>query len=162
MRVRMTAKRCGGLALLAWVGVAGCVFQVVPRNDTNNQGPSSISVKIINSTGKPLDPQMYIGRVDRGLGLLFASVNKRTDFGVGTTGVLLPDKTGVLDVECGGPVYIATQGGAAGDNLNAPDAQGQQIVLEEGLNIRCGDQITFTFNAAGGAIETTYAVKTGS
>ncbi len=156
--VRVGGALLVGSALLGSLLTAGCMVQIGPQ-PTPPAPATTFTVHLVNHTGKPLDPQVYVGRVADGRAQLFASVNERTDFGVGTRGVLLANDQTQFDITCGEPVYVGTLGGIYGDNLNAPDGQGQMIILEEGASIHCGDSVTFTYSVnRSGALVTTYSV----
>ncbi len=146
-----------GVALGALIA-AGCTIQVNPRNQPPPAAPTTMTVKLVNKTGKPLDPQIYVGRVANGRDLLFSPVNQRKDFGFAMTGLLDVNDTAQFDVECGVPVYIGTAGGIYGDNLADPAGQGQPKILEEGASINCGDTATFTYSVSRGALLTTVQV----
>lgn len=160
----MSVRRMNGLihalaTLLTLSAVAGCAFQIGDSDgDAQTAPPSAIIVKIINNTGKPLDPQLYIGAASAGSQGLFTSVNKRTDFGFGGLGVLEAGATIELTVACDAALLIGTAGGIFGDNLNVPTGQGQSLVLDSSLNVPCGNVLTFTFTASGSTLRTSYSV----
>ncbi|MEW6249850.1 MAG: hypothetical protein AB1716_04330 [Planctomycetota bacterium] len=173
MHVRMTSGltrnwpsglRCAAKVGLAALGCAllagGCTIDLGLRDDPPPVNPAPlITVQVINQTSKPLDPQVYIGRVAYGRDLLFDPVNKRTDFGFATIGLVAAGEQAEFTVECGVPVYIATAGGIYGDNLAVPLGAGQPKILEEGASVTCGDVITFTYTASGAALQTSYSVQ---
>ncbi len=138
--------------------LSGCIVQMESERPVPASG---IAVRIVNETDQPLDPQVYVGPVSEGVRGLFERRYKRTDFGVGGIGVLLGNSDAVLTIACDGEVLIATSGGVYGDDLNAPAGEGQQVVLEQGLNVQCGDTVTFRFQAVGGALRTSYSVSPG-
>jgi hypothetical protein len=157
---RGSTRTC--LPLLSLLLAGGCTIQVGPPGsdqNTPNVPPTTIMVKAINRTDKPLDPQIYVGPATGGLNGLFVAANKRTDFGVGGVGILLPDAEISISVACGEQVLIATRGGIFGDDLTAPDGQGQQFVLDEDLNLYCGDLVTFTFHNDGSELLTGFSVQ---
>ncbi|HPM23092.1 MAG TPA: hypothetical protein PLP66_04265 [Phycisphaerae bacterium] len=156
VRQTMGAVRLVGVVLA--LAAAGCTIQFGPDDNPPPQ-PSTITIKLYNGTTKPLDPEIYVGAISGGLGQLFTSANKRTDFGFAGLGLVEAGKEATLSVNCGAGVYIATAGGLYGDDLNAPLGEGQQIVLQEDLNVRCGDIVRFTFNPAGSSLETSYTVE---
>jgi len=163
MRVRKTGVAIRTFLAASALLAAGCTLQLAPDgagHGTPSVAASSITVKIINRTGKPLDPRVYVGRIANGLNGLFVAGNKRTDFGVGGVGILTPDTAvASFSVACDEGVFIATQGGIFGDDLTAPLDQGQQFVLEEGLNVRCGDMVVFAFYSSGDALITSFSVE---
>ena len=113
---------------------------------------------MVNQTGKPLDPQLFIGPVSAGSTALFVPANKRTDFGFGGLGLLEANGTAQVTIGCDQVVFIGTQGGIFGDDLTNPVAQGQALALQAGLSVPCGDVLTFTYTAAGSTLRTSYAV----
>ena len=151
------------LALVALVplGAAGpCTVEIVPSggsgggNGGGNTPPPStaITVRIINNTDRPLNPQIYVAPVADGADHLFDSANRQTHFGVGSTGVLTAADEGSFTITCGDPVYIGTKGGIFGDDLTDPVGRGQQIVLQEDVNVRCGEIVTFMFTNTGNTL----------
>jgi|GEM_PF-1858374 len=163
MRFRTKSDALTLIVGLGWLAAAGgCTFSLGGDSgrDTPYIPPESILIKIVNQTGQPLDPQIYVGSVADGLDALFTSANKRTDFGLGGIGLLTDDVSKasfVLDCE---EVYIATRGGIFGPDLKAPTGRGQQYILEKDVNVRCGDVVTFTFAREGNTLRTSYAVET--
>lgn len=156
------------LALVTLLAAGGCTVEVIPADPGSSSGspggsppapPTTITVRIVNQTAKPLDPEIYAGPVSAGLNALFDPANQQTAFGVGGVGVMLGLSEASFPVPCTDPVLIATKGGAYGDNLADPIARGRQIVLEQGLNMECGDLIVFTFRASGEALITSVSVS---
>ncbi len=131
----------------------GCTITI--DGGDGNQPPSTttIDVVVVNGTGKPLDAQMYVGLVSSGLDQLFVPANQRTDFGIGNIGILDAGDRGSFTIACGEPVFIGTQGGAFGDDLKNPTGHGEVFVLQENLNVRCGDIVTFAFVASGNTLQ---------
>ncbi|MCK4341532.1 MAG: hypothetical protein KAY37_07415 [Phycisphaerae bacterium] len=159
MHVRMTPRSIPPIVAVAALLVAGgCVLRVVPAEDDGTSSASAIKIKIVNATSKPLDPQIYVGSPEGGVEGLFVPENKRTNFGVGSLGVMLPQSETSFSVMCGELGLFGTQGGIFGQNLENPDGSGRQVVLQENINVQCGDLVTFAFSAQGNTLVTTYAV----
>lgn len=118
-----------------------------------------IVVKAVNATDQPLDPQFYVGPAADGANRLFVAANRRTDLGVGKVGILLPGQDDSFAVECDDQVLIGTRGGVFGEDLSDPEGRGDPVVLEEGLNIRCGELVTFTFRADGDQLQISLSVE---
>ena len=144
---------CVGLAVL------GCTITIGPPQDTTPPVPTTITVKLVNRTTKPLDPQVYVGSVSDGVDVLFAPANLQTGFGFAGLGLIEAGKDASFTVGCDQQVYVATAGGIFGNDLSAPVAQGQQIVLEQDLSVRCGDVAQFTFTADGNSLRTSYMIQ---
>lgn len=117
-----------------------------------------ITVKIINQTDQLLDPQIYVAPAADGLDELFVAENKRTDFGFGGMGVVLPFTSVSLSVACGRDLLIATKGGVFGEDLSRPIGSGERLVLQEGLSVPCGALIELYFAPAGVELDSSYAV----
>ncbi len=151
MRVRKTRNSIHTAArLVALLMIGGCSIHVGRKDDSEQEAPPpGILIKMVNDTEFALDPQLYVGPVSEGLSELFRSANLQTDFGVGGRGLLAANSDAALTVPCDPAVFIATQGGAVGDDLDNPIGQGQEIVLEQDQNVYCGQMITFTFTASG-------------
>lgn len=148
---------CCAAAILATT--TGCLQRVADDDSSASVVPNAIiTIKVINRTTLPLDPEIYIGPIADGKDNLFSDANKESDFGVGNRGVLLPDDEASFYVRCGDEVFVATHGGIFGEDLADPDGAGQELVLEEDVNVRCGDQITFVFDDAGNSLVTAYSV----
>ncbi len=120
--------------------------------------PTRITIRISNSTNKPLDPQFYIGGPDVAADDLFVAENARSNFGVGGLGLILPQNEVVITVDCDKLGVFGTQGGSVGDDLTSPDAVGRPIVLAENVNIDCGDTVHFFFESDGRQLVTTFQV----
>lgn len=167
MRVRKTRNSVRTfVAMAALLAPGGCVVEVIPADPGSGSlggspsaPPTSFTVRVVNQTAKPLDPEIFTGPVSGGLNALFDPGNQRTAFGVGGVGILLGLSEASFPVDCADPVLIATKGGAYGDNLADPIARGRQIVLEQGLNMECGDLVVFTFRASGNALVTSVTVS---
>ncbi len=174
MRVYRSPKCLAAVVVLAsLLVVSGCVYELpAPPAETSEVGgevaratpppPTGITIRLINKTAKPLDPEIYVGLADDGVDALFDIENKRTDFGVGGVGILLPDGEVTIAVRCGDHVLIATLGGIFGDDLTDPIGSGRQLVLEEDVNVMCGDTLTFRFAANGDSIATGFSATPGS
>lgn len=162
MSVMMTRGRIGVCvtALVSSV-VVGCTLQIDGSGGDTQTPANAITVRIENRTGKPLDPQLYIGAASAGSQNLFIPANKRTDFGFGGLGLLEVNTLVELPISCDPAVLIGTAGGIFGDNLAAPTGQGQPLVLESGLNVPCGNVLTFTFTASGSTLKISYSVVAG-
>lgn len=159
MRVKMTRSSIPALlAVCAGLAVAGCTITIGVPADGNPPAPTTMTVKVVNHTDKPLDPQIYVGSVSAGLDGLFAAANQQTSFGFAGLGLVEAGKEASFTIGCDQHVYIATAGGVFGDDLSAPIAQGQQIVLEQDLSVRCGDVAQFTFTASGDALHTSVSI----
>lgn len=153
---------CSRIAATCLLGVgllplASCVVRIVP-DDEPPPPPTTITIRLVNDTGKALDPQFYIGSPDAGVEGLFVDVNKRTNFGVGNLGVLLEHSSTSFEVDCGALGLFGTQGGVYGDDLNNPIDQGKQAVLQENVNVECGGRVTFIFDNRGDELITSFAV----
>lgn len=146
------------LATILIATLGGCVIEFVPVDDGTTDPATTITVRIINNTNLPLDPQLYLGSPDGGVEGLFVAENKRTDFGVGTLGIMLARSDTSFTVDCGELGLIGTLGGIFGDDLQNPLGSGHQVVLQENVNVNCGDVVTFAFNAQGSTLITSYAV----
>ena len=159
----MPLVRTHGFTWLAWTGMllgTGCTIEVSPDGggSSNTTPPTVITVRIVNATGKALDPQIYVGPASAGAAALFTDANKKRDFGFGGLGYVETDAEASFTLACGQHVLIGTQGGAFGDNLNTPLGQGQSFIFEEDVNIRCTYLLTFTFSSNGGQLVTEYSV----
>lgn len=165
MHVRMVRgiKRVCRLGLLLALPLAGCIIQV-PAGSSGTDGtgqqapPTSITIRIVNDTDRPLDPQIYVGPPGGAAGDLFVAANKRTDFGVGMLGTLLAKSETSLVLECGKVGYFGTAGGIFGDDLNNPTGTGRSITLQEGANVWWGGEVTIWFENDGDTLVTTFAV----
>lgn len=151
---------CSLLVVGAMALSGGCPFQ--SRSDSGRDAPrfpaTGIVVKVVNATDQPLDPQLYAGSTTGDPEGLFEPANRRTDFGVGHLGILLPGGEGLFAVTCEQHVLIGTLGGVFGEDLTAPQGQGDRLVLEEGLNVSCGDLVTFTFREDGNRLRVSLAI----
>ncbi len=144
-------------ALTPLLAAAPCSIEIAPSDGGNggdNTPPPTtmITVRIVNNTDRPLNPQVYVAPVAAGADHIFDAANRRTHFGVGSTGVLAAGTEGSFTITCGDPVFIATKGGIFGDDLTDPVGRGQQIVLEEDVNVRCGEIVTFMFTNDGNTL----------
>lgn len=160
MRGRKTqASIRTAVRIVSLLVVGGCTIHIGSQDGGQNVTPTSILIKMVNLTDTALDPQIYVGAVSDGLSRLYRASNHRTDFGLGGRGLVESGTDATLSLACDPVVFIATQGGAYGDNLDAPLGQGQPIVLEQNQNVYCGQKVTFTFSVSGGALTTTYVVE---
>lgn len=158
MRSSLALFRRGVLVVLTVVlATGGCGVRVV-SDDTSPPASTTITVRIINNTNYPLDPQIYIGTVDAGAAGLFVAANKYTDFGVGGLGTMLGRTEASFTVNCGELGLIGTQGGIFGEDLQEPLGSGRQVILQENVNVNCGDEVTFAFSAEGDSLITSYGV----
>lgn len=145
------------LTAIVWLPMGGCVITVDPINNPPAT-PTTITVRIVNNTTKALDPQIYIAAADVGADNLFQAQYKRTNFGVGNLGTLLPGTSATFSVQCGQLGLVGTQGGIFGDDLNNPLDQGDKIVLQENVSVQCGYQIEFRFDQRLTTLINTYSV----
>jgi hypothetical protein len=148
----------GGWCAATLALLTACSLGGNTSDDGSGAPTDGVLVRVQNRTDRPLDPQLYVSPAADGLDNLFSASNKRTDFGVGSVGVLLPDSSAEFPLDCGVEHLLATHGGAFGDDLNNPDGTGEYVVLEQGLNLHCGDVVTFTFVNSGNTLTVTYAV----
>lgn len=162
MSFQDTGRTAAGMfALVVVLMLAGCTLQWVPEEeeDTPDVPATTITIKAVNKTDKPLDPQLYVGAVADGVAGLFVTDNKRTDFGLGGVGIIVGGADASFEVDCDTDALIGTQGGIYGDDLTAPDGTGEQKVLQEDLNITCGDLVTFTFSAGDDGLNVTLSIE---
>lgn len=162
MHVRMIRRSiCTFASALAVTLVAsGCIVRV-PADTTDGSRltvPATIEVRLVNDTDRPLDPQIYVAGINGSLEDLFSPANKQTKFGVGSLGTMLPKSETSLTLTCDETGYFGTLGGIFGEDLESPDGSGRQVVLQENINVECGDVVTFWFENAGNTLITTYAV----
>lgn len=154
------------VAMLRWAGgflgalaLAGCVVEVTPDpNDNNNGSGQVITVRVINTSNVTLDPQIYISGTPVSSDELFADANKFTRFGVGTLGLIGGADSDTFTVDCSSARLIGTKGGAFGDDLTNPQGFGQQIVLTQELSIFCEGTLTLTFGGAGSTFTSNFTV----
>lgn len=144
--------------------VAGCVT-IDPNgnggnnNDNTGPEPGSIRINVVNATNTTLDPEIFISATPVGVSDLFAAANKYTAFGVGTLGLLGPSGSDSFTLACDAVRVLGTRGGRFGDNLNAPDGTGRQIVLTQELNLFCDGAVTLTYSRSGAGFTTTFDVQ---
>jgi hypothetical protein len=158
MRVRTTDSIQVGFCILALLAAGGCTIHIGPQ-DGGDDTPTSIFITMVNDTGTALDPQIYVADASNGLDHLYDGSNQRTDFGLGGRGIIEPGKDATIATACDPPVFIATEGGLYGDDLDNPAGQGPPIMLEQDQSVRCGDHVTFTFSVVDGALQTSYTVE---
>lgn len=154
---------CSRIAAICLLGVgllplASCVVRIIPDDGTPPPPPTTITIRLVNDTGRALDPQFHIGSPDAGVEGLFVAANKRTNFGVGNLGILLAHSSTTFEVNCGELGLFGTQGGIFGDDLNNPLDQGKQAVLQENVNVECGGRVTFIFDDRGNELITSFVV----
>ena len=114
---------------------------------------------VINQSGVTLDPEIYKSATPVGVAELFADGNKFTAFGVGTIGLLGPGGSDSFELTCEEARVIGTKGGKFGDNQNAPDGNGQPIVLAQDLSVFCDGALTITYSRRlNGGFETNHTV----
>ncbi len=159
----------GGLVLVLALPAGGCFLgdadsppteeEVVEDSEQGRGTPASdIVVRIINGTALPLDPQLFVAPVAAGRDAVFEEANARTDYGLGGVGVLLAGTQDTLSLGCDDMIFIATAGGVVGDDLVDPDAVGRPVILEEGVNVNCGDEVVFVFEQFGTRLLVSYDV----
>jgi len=148
------------LALIAasCLAAGGCDRGLWSLDDNLPPTANAIVITAINRTEYPLDPEFYVGPLADGRDTLFSEANRRTDFGFGGLGLIEPGKQVSFSVTCGQPVYVATRGGIFGQDLTAPLDQGDMIILEQDVNVRCGQAVVFTFRASANQLLTSYSV----
>ncbi len=148
----------GGVLLSALMG--GCVITISDGNGNDNGSSESvITVRVINASDVTLDPQIYSSPDSVGVDGLFTAENKLTAYGVGTLGILGPNSEDSFAVTCANARTIGTLGGSFGDNLNAPEGMGRQIVLTQDLSVFCGGELVLTYSGGGGSFTTTFDVN---
>lgn len=153
----MRRSAFGWLAATTAAGVlaSGCVVTVEPIVPPP---ATTITIRIFNETAFPLDPQLHIAAVDVGADNLFQGQYKRTNFGVGGLGTVLPYDRVEFTVACGQLGLLGTAGGIFGSDLTNPIDQGQQVVLQEGVSVNCGYVVEFRFAQRGLELINTYSV----
>lgn len=167
MHLRRTAS--GVVALLPIAiglvlgGCAGYTIEFGPPQASEPNNPTTapvlISVRVVNQTGKPLDPEIYASFIADGADKIFEPGNKRTSYGFGGLGLLEANSQGAFAINCDQGVYIATKGGAFGDDLSQPIGRGQQYIFEEDKSVLCGDTLVFTFSASASTLITQVTIE---
>lgn len=145
------------------VSLAGCIVDVDPGDDNGDGGgggsPDTIRVNVLNQTGVTLDPEIFRSASPVSVDELFSSGNKFTAYGVGTIGLLGPGGSDSFTLTCEEARVIGTNGGKFGDNQNAPDGNGQRIVLTQDLSVFCGGTLTIVYSRRlSGEFETNHTV----
>lgn len=157
--------RLAALALVAALSMGGCTVIVDNNNNNGNSNdnsnrPPGIRIKVVNKTNVTLDPELFIlAQVTVDPNLIFQPGNRFTRYGVGTRGLLGPNGSDEVDLDCETTYTIATFGGAFGDDLDNPLGRGTQRILLLGSSFTCGDLITLTFSGSAGSYVTTVAVS---
>lgn len=168
------------LRLLAWsvclLGLVtlvpgGCTITIDPNfpldpntggNDPNDA--TTLTIRVVNSTGNTLDPQIYLADGPVDLAGLFTASRKYTDYGVGRLGLLAKNTSDSFTIDCSEARVIGTRGGSFGggddgNDLNNPAGSGRQLVLTQELVFFCGDRITFTYDQSGGGFTTSFDIS---
>jgi hypothetical protein len=165
MSTRHLVWRAACLVALVALLPGGCVVTVDPIDETDGDGDGNggtpatqITIRIVNTTNVTLDPEIYISAEPVSVDQLFRSANKYKAFGVGTQGILADFDSDSFSLDCSAARVIGTRGGKFGDNLNQPDGDGDQIVLQQELNVFCGGTVTFTYSREAGGFSTSYNV----
>jgi hypothetical protein len=146
----------------AFCAVAGVVMQtgscltsvsIDPEDSgepTNPPAPASrITVRFANQTASALDVQFYASAsaVGTDLNALFAGGNQITmDIGFAGTGLIAPNGSDEITLDCVSAVTIGTRGGRFVNSDSGQEvATGQQRVASMDLQYNCGDRVTWTF-----------------
>ena len=162
MLTRQLLTQTACLVGLLTLSFGGCTITVDPT-DLDIGGGSSptgvVTIRIINSTGHTLDPQIYIASEPVDLENLFAGNRKHTNYGVGQLGLIAANTSDDFEIECDLIRLIGTQGGSFGggddnNDLNNPAGSGTQRVLTQELVFDCGERITFTYRQITGGFRT--------
>lgn len=150
MLTRQLLRQTAGLVGLLALGA--CTITVDPADiDGGDSSPAGVvTVRIINSTGHTLDPQIYIASEPVDLEHLFTRSCKYTDYGVGQLGLIAANTSDDFEIECDQIRVIGTLGGSFGggddkNDLTDPAGSGTQRVLTQELNFYCGERITLTY-----------------
>lgn len=157
--------KLGAILLMAAVlASAGCVIRVTSGGDgggDSNQPPAAtkITVRVVNTTGVSLDPQIFFSDQFVPPDQLFADGNKYTAYGVGTLGILADNDSASFNIECDLATTIGTKGGSFGDDLNNPIGVGQQIIVRMNESIFCGQTLTLTYRKSGSGYTTEFSVS---
>jgi len=159
-RVNRTCTFAAIAALLVFSTGGGCVISVEPdpNNGGGGGGDDKITIRLVNATNVTLDPQVFFSSEAVSTDGLFQAGNKFTAFGVGTLGLIADSDSVSFEIDCTAARVLGTLGGSFGNNLNAPDGQGRQLVLTQELNVFCGDRVTFTYLRSGDGFTTNFDV----
>jgi len=149
------------LAALVALNAGGCVITFEPVDGSGNTTtPDTITIRLVNRTAYPLDPQLYTGgNPEEGADGLFVPAHKQTYFGLGKLGIMRAGEEVVLNIKCGELKLFGTQGGIIGDDLTQPIDQGERILLREGEAVQCGGIVVFTFQTVGNVLIASYGVS---
>ncbi len=165
MRSRSFLIRIGLMvALLVILPAGGCTVTIEPDGNGGGGGngdgtPTVITVHLINNTATTLDPEIYLAPEWISVEDLFNADRKYTAFGVGTLGLLAEHGEDTFELPCNQVGMLATKGGRFGDNLNAPDGTGREVILWQNASFYCGDSITITYSGSGHTFDTQYTVR---
>jgi hypothetical protein len=162
MLTRQLLMQTAGLAGLLTLSFGGCTITVDPTDldlGDNNSPAGVVTIRIINSTGHTLDPQIYIAAEPVDLEHLFTRSRKYTNYGVGQLGLIARNTSDDFEIECDQIRLIGTLGGSFGggednNDLNNPAGSGTQRVLTQELVFDCGERITFTYRRITGGFRT--------
>lgn len=157
------------VAVLAGLSLGGCSVVVMPPdpNDANEPNmdaneppppPASVTLRLINASDVTLDPEVYVSADAADAAALLVAGNKFTAFGIGTIGILAAGGSADVMLVCDEVTILGTTGGRFGENLNAPDGAGQQIVLRLGESVFCGDTVTITYSRTEPGFQTSFGV----
>lgn len=137
--------------------LAGCTIVIDDPNGNGNGGggppptPTTFSVRLVNDSGKPLDPELYVtSSSTTNPDELFQSIFKYTAFGFGNRGFLQPRDSLTIGFDCPAVMTIGTRGGLFGENFDSPDGVGTQRLLVQGVNFACGETLVFRFTSDNG------------
>ena len=154
------------LVALAALIHGGCTITVDPNDLIDDIGGGTegvLTIRIVNSTGHTLDPEIYIADEPVDLAHLFTRSRKYTDYGVGRQGLIAAFTSDDFEINCDTARLIGTLGGSFGggeddNDLNDPAGSGTQRVLTQELVYFCSDRITFIFSESNGTFSTTFDV----
>ena len=166
MLIRRLFMQTTGLVALIALAHAGCTITVDPTDfDIDDDGGAAdvITIRIVNTTGHTLDPQIYISTQPVSVDDLFHSSRKYTDYGVGRQGLIAANTSDDFDIDCAQARVIGTLGGSFGggeddNDLNDPAGSGTRWVLTQDLVFYCEARITFTYREAAGQFTTSFDV----
>jgi len=168
MLTRRLFMQTACLASFLTLAHGGCTITVDPTDfdidDGNGDGAADvITIRIVNTTGHTLDPQIYISAQPVSVDDLFRNRRKYTDYGVGRQGLIAANTSDDFEIDCAQARVIGTLGGIFGggeddNDLNDPAGSGTQWVLTQDLVFYCGARITFTYRAAAGQFTTSFDV----
>lgn len=141
--------------LLAVLALIGCTIVIDDPGAGDGDGPpaapTTFSVQIVNDSGKPLDPEIYVtSSSTTNPDELFQSIFKYTTFGFGNRGFLEPRDSITIGFDCPAVMTIGTRGGIFGENFDSPDGVGTQRLIVQGANFACGETLVFRFTSDNG------------